>query len=70
MKNRLEKEPSPSPSQSSGVTPTTTISSTTQKPAVSLKQVKGSDVIIMILKRDYNSSLGEKESMKFQDFAT
>ena len=66
MKNRLKKKPSPSRSQSSGVTPTTTISSTTQKPAVSLK---GSDAIIMIIKRDYNSSLGDKEGVKFQDFA-
>ena len=66
MKNRLKKKPSPSRSQSSGVTPTTTISSTTQKPAVSLK---GSDVIIMIIKRDYNSSLGDREGVKFQDFA-
>ena len=65
-KNRLKKKPSPSRSQSSGVTPTTTISSTTQKPAVSLK---GSDVIIMIIKRDYNSSLGDREGVKFQDFA-
>ena len=66
MKNRLKKKPSPSRSQSSGVTPTTTISSTTQKPAVSLK---GSDVIIMIIKRDYNSSLEDREGVKFQDFA-
>ena len=65
-KNRLKKKPSPSRSQSSGVTPTTTISSTTQKPAVSLK---GSDVIIMIIKRDYNSSLGDREGVKFQGFA-
>ena len=65
-KNRLKKKPSPSRSQSSGVTPTTTISSTTQKPAVSLK---GSDVIIMIIKRGYNSSLGDREGVKFQDFA-
>ena len=65
-KNRLKKKPSPSRSQSSGVTPTTTISSTTQKPAVSLK---GSNVIIMIIKRDYNSSLGDREGVKFQDFA-
>ena len=65
-KNRLKKKPSPSRSQSSGVTPTTTISSTTQKPAVSLK---GSHVIIMIIKRDYNSSLGDREGVKFQDFA-
>ena len=62
MKNRLKKKPSPSRSQSSGVTPTTTISSTTQKPAVSLK---GSDVIIMIIKRDYNSSLEDREGVKF-----
>ena len=62
----MKKKPSPSRSQSSGVTPTTTISSTTQKPAVSLK---GSHVIIMIIKRDYNSSLGDKEGKKFQDFA-
>ena len=66
MKNRLKKKPSPSRSQSSGVTPTTTISSTTQKPAVSLK---GFDVIIMIIKRDYNSSLEDREGVKFQDFA-
>ena len=65
-KNRLKKKPSPSRSQSSGVTPTTTISSTTQKPAVSLK---GSHVIIMIIKRDYNSSLGDREGVKCQDFA-
>ena len=66
MKNRLKKKPSPSRSQSSGVTPTTTISSTTQKPAVILK---GSHVIIMIIKRDYNSSLEDREGVKFQDFA-
>ena len=66
-KNRLKIKPSTNPSQSSGVSPTTTISYTTQTPAVTLK---GSDVIIMIIKRDYNSSLGDREGKKFQDFAT
>ena len=65
-KNRLKIKPSTNPSQSSGVTSTTTISYTTETPAVTLK---GSDVIIMIIKRDYNSSLGDKEGKKFQDFA-
>ena len=66
-KNRLKIKPSTNPSQSSGVTSTMTISYTTQTPAVTLK---GSDVIRMIIKRDYNSSLGDKEGKKFQDFAT
>ena len=66
-KNRLKIKPSTNPSQFSGVTSTITISYTTQTPAVTLK---GSDVIIMIIKRDYSSSLGDKEGKKFQDFAT
>ena len=66
-KNRLKIKPSTYPSQSSGVTSTITISYTTQTPAVTLK---GSDVIVMIIKRDYNSSLGDKKGKKFQDFAT
>ena len=63
----MKIKPSTNPSQSSGVTSTTTISYTTQTPAVTLK---GSDVIIMIIKRDYKSSLGDKEGKKFQDFPT
>ena len=66
-KNRLKIKSSTNPSQSSGATSTITISYTTQTPAVTLK---GSDVIIMIIKRDYSSSLGDKEGKKFQDFAT
>lgn len=66
-KNRLKIKPSTNPSQSSGVRSTITISYTTQTPAVTLK---GSDVIIMIIKRDYNRSLGDKEGKKFQDFVT
>lgn len=62
-KNPLKIKPSTNPSQSSGVTSTIAISYTTQTPAVTLK---GSDVIIMIIK----SSLGDKEGKKFQDFAT
>ena len=62
-KNRLKIKPSTNPSQSSGVRSTITISYTTQTPAVTLK---GSDVIIMIIK----SSLGDKEGKKFQDFVT
>ena len=65
-KNRLKIKPSTNPSQFSGVTSTITISYTTQTPAVTLK---GSDVIIMIIKRDYNSSLEDREGVKFQDFA-
>ena len=65
-KNRLKIKPSTNPSQFSGGTSTITISYTTQTPAVTLK---GSDVIIMIIKRDYNSSLGDREGVKFQDFA-
>ena len=65
-KNRLKIKPSTNPSQFSGVTSTITISSTTQTPAVTLK---GSHVIIMMIKRDYNSSLGDREGVKFQDFA-
>ena len=56
----------PSPSQSSGVTPTTTISPTTQKPEVSLKRF---NVTMTITNRDYNSSLGDKESQEFQNLA-
>ena len=62
-KNPLKIKPSTNPSQSSGVRSTITISYTTQTPAVTLK---GSDVIIMIIK----SSLGDKEGKKFQDFVT
>ena len=56
----------PSPSQSSGVTPTTTISPTTPKPEVSLKRF---NVTMTITNRDYNSSLGDKESQEFQNLA-
>ena len=56
----------PSPSQSSGVTPTTTISPTTPKPDVSLKRF---NVTMTITNRDYNSSLGDKESQEFQNLA-
>ena len=57
----------PSLSQSGGVTPTTTISPTTQKPAVG---PKGFDVTMTITNRDYNSSLGDKESQEFQNLTT
>ena len=56
----------PSPSQSSGVTPTTTISPTTPKPEVSLKRF---NVTMTITNRDYNSTLGDKESQEFQNLA-
>ena len=56
----------PSTSQSSEITPTTTISPTTQKPEVSLKRF---NVTMTITNRDYNSSLGDKESQKFQNLA-
>ena len=56
----------PSPSQSRGVTPTTTISPTTPKPEVSLKRF---NVTMTITNRDYNSSLGDKESQEFQNLA-
>ena len=56
----------PSPSQSSGVTPTTTISPTTRKSEVSLKRF---NVIMTITNRDYSSSLGDKESQEFQNLA-
>ncbi|KAM7435705.1 hypothetical protein ABFA07_014411 [Porites harrisoni] len=56
----------PSPSQSSEVTPTITISPTTQKPEVSLKRF---NVTMTITNRDYNSSLGDKESQQFQNLA-
>jgi len=56
----------PSTSQSSGVTPTTTISPTTRKPEVSLKRF---NVTMTITNRDYSSSLGDKESQKFQNFS-
>ena len=56
----------PSPSQSSGVTSTTTISPTTRKSEVSLKRF---NVTMTITNRDYNSSLGDKESQKFQNLA-
>ena len=56
----------PSPSQSSVVTPTTTISPTIRKPEVSLKRF---NVTMTITNRDYNSSLGDKESQEFQNLA-
>ena len=56
----------PSPSQSSGVTPTTTILPTTRKPEVSLKRF---NVTMTITNKDYNSSLGDKDSQKFQNLA-
>ena len=57
----------PSLSQSGGVTPTTTILPTTQKPAVG---PKGFDVTMTITNRDYNSSLGDTESQEFQNLTT
>ena len=56
----------PSTSQSSEITPTTAISPTTQKPEVSLKRF---NVTMTITNRDYNSSLGDKESQEFQNLA-